>query len=198
MRRVNIACIVEGPGDARAVPILLRRIVSTLDPNVLLNTPETAIHVDRSKIVKAGELERYVVLAAAKNNGHGAILILIDADDDCSATLAPQLLRRAQAARSDVPISVVLAQKEYEAWFLAAAHSLRGQQGLAATLEPPANPELISGAKEWLIKRMEGSRAYKETVDQPALTRVFDLTAARRAASFDKLCRDIARLLAEL
>ncbi len=197
MRRVNIACIVEGQGDALAVPILLRSIVTMLDPALSLNTPE-AIRVDRSKIVKPGELERYVTLAAAKNGERGAILVLMDADDDCPAMLAPQLLRRAQAARSDMPIAVVLAQREYEAWFLAAAHSLRGKHGLSALLEPPADPEAISDAKGWLRKHMEGSRTYKETVDHLALTRVFDLNAARRAASFDKLFRDVMRLLAEV
>ncbi len=54
------------------------------------------------------------------------------------------------------------------------------------------------GAKEWLRRHMEGSRSYKETVDQPALTRLFDLTAARQTASFDKLWRDMERLLTEL
>ncbi len=97
-----------------------------------------------------------------------------------------------------MPIAVILAQMEYEAWFLAAALSLRGQQGLAATLEPPPDPEAHSGAKEWLRRHMEGSRSYKETVDQPALTRLFDLTAARQTASFDKLWRDMERLLTEL
>ena len=198
MKRINIACIVEGEGDAKAVPILLRRIVREIDPTLLLNTAEEAIKVDRSKIVKPEELERYVELAAENNAGHGGILILVDADEDCPAALAPQLLQRAHAARSDMPIAVVLAQREYEAWFLAAAQSLQGKKGLSAALKPPSDPEAVPGAKEWLRKHMEGSRKYSETVDQPALTRVFDLNAARQTASFDKLWRDVERLLFEL
>ncbi len=68
MKRVNLACIVEGEGDAKAVPILARRIAREIDPAVYLNTPDEAIRVPRGKIVKPGELDRYVTLAA-KNTG---------------------------------------------------------------------------------------------------------------------------------
>ena len=198
MKRVTIASIVEGEGDVAAVPILLQRLLKECFPAAFWpNLPEP-IRISRSSVVKPNELERYVALAAGKVERPGAILVLLDADKDCPATLGPQLLRRAQTARSDMPIAVVLANKEYESWFLAAAESLRGRQGLSATLEPHANPETKRGAKEWLIERMEGSRTYRETVDQPELTRHFNLQAARACPSFDKLHRDITRLLAEL
>jgi hypothetical protein len=35
-------------------------------------------------------------------------------------------------------------------------------------------------------------KVYAETIDQPSLASKFDLNAARRAPSFDKLCREIA------
>jgi len=40
--------------------------------------------------------------------------------------------------------------------------------------------------------------SYSEASGQPALARVFDLNAARRADSFDKCVREISRLLALL
>jgi hypothetical protein len=198
MREANIACIVEGHGEVEAVPILVRRIVQALDSTILLRFPTNPIRIPRDKFVKTGELERAVELAALKNRAPGAILILLDADDDCPKELAPQLLLRARNARSDMPIRVVLAKREFEAWFLAAAESLRGQQGLSSTLEPPPDPEAIQGAKEWLRKHMEANRTYSETVDQPALTRCFDMEAARQAPSFDKLYRDVEWLLQEI
>lgn len=198
MSEISIACIVEGHGDVEAVPILVRRIVREIAPALTLQIPPPAIRVPRSSIVKPGELERAVQLAALKVRPPGGVLILVDADEDCPAELGPQLLERAKAARSDVPIAVVLAKQEFEAWFLAAAASLRGRQGLADTLEPPADPEGVSGAKEWLRARMVSNRKYSETVDQPELTRRFDMNAARQAPSFDKLCRDIAFLIEQL
>jgi len=52
----------------------------------------------------------------------------------------------------------------------------------------------VRDAKGWLHARMP--KGYSETVDQPALAAVFDLTAARRSPSFDKLIRDLLGLLA--
>ena len=42
---------------------------------------------------------------------------------------------------------------------------------------------------------MQGGHRYTETLDQPALAAAFDLDLARRADSFDKLYREVARLL---
>ncbi len=198
MSRISIACIVEGHGDVKAVPLLVRRIVHEIDPSVTLAIPEPAIRVSRSSLVKIGELERAVTLAANKNAAPGGVLVLVDADDDCPAELGPKLLSRAQAVRADAPVAVVLANHEYEAWFLASAIALRGKQGLLETLEPPADPESVRGAKEWLRERMSGSRTYRETVDQPALTRLLDVQSARQAASFDKLHRDITHMVEQL
>jgi hypothetical protein len=92
-----------------------------------------------------------------------------------------------------------LANREYEAWFLAAAESLGGHCGLPSDLTSPPNPEGIRGAKEWLRRHMPRVRKYSETVDQPTLTSVFDMQAARRRAdSFDKCYREIVRLLTVL
>jgi hypothetical protein len=198
MSEVRIACIVEGYGDVKAVPILVRRIVREIDPTLTLKIPDPAIRVSRSSIVKPGELERFVQLAALKLELPGGILVLMDADQDCPAQLGPDLLARARAVRRDVPISVVLAKPEFETWFLAAATSLRDHQGLSQTMLPPDDPEEISGAKEWLRKQMPDNRKYSETIDQIELTRYFDLNAARQTPSFDKLCRDIAFLVEQL
>jgi hypothetical protein len=193
---MRVACIVEGHGDVDAVPVLLRRLASALDPLFPFQI-EQPIRVTKSKLLQTGELERAVELAARKIGGAGAILILLDSDEDCPAMLGPALLERARATRRDVAIAVVLAKPEFETWFLAAAESLRGRRGLRDDLEPPADPEGIRGAKEWLTAHMAGSQHYVETLDQPALAAVFDLAAARRADSFDKCWRELERLIAE-
>jgi hypothetical protein len=194
---LTIACIVEGHGDVKAVPVLVRRIAVEIDPAAQIQILPP-LRVPRFKLVKQGELERSVELAARKTGGTGAVLVLVDAEDDCPAQLGPSLLARARAVRSDLPIGVALAKHEFEAWFLAAAESLRGKRGLASDLTAPANPEAIRGAKQWLSVRMTGGARYHEVLDQPALSAVFDLSAARRTDSFDKCCREVARLLDEL
>lgn len=193
---VHIACIVEGHGEIEAVPRVLQRIKNDFDPSLVLVIPPP-IRLPEGKMKNvAGELEKRVKLAAAKVNGTGGVLILVDADEDCPAILGPALFQRATKARSDVPISAVVAKWEFEAWFLAAAISLRDQEGFPATMEPPDNPEAVQGAKEWLTRQRK--RKYIETLDQPALAALFDMQAARQASSFDKFYREVLRLLGDL
>lgn len=192
----TIIAIVEGAGEVRAVPTLIRRIVATVLPDVVVQVP-SPIKVSRGVLLSDGGLEKYVHLAARQSGPDGGILVLLDADDDCPRDLAPRVLRRATKARKDRRIGVVLACKEYEAWFLAAADSLAGQREMDDGTRAPENPESIRNAKGWLTDRMPPGRAYKATRDQPAFSEMFDLDQARRRApSFDKMWRTVADLAA--
>ena len=194
---VQIASIVEGHGGCEAVPVLIRRIALALDP-AFVPSVSPVIRVPASRLVKKGELERAVELAARKNSGRGAILVLLDCEDGCPATEAPELLQRAVSARPDIPVSVVLAKREFESWFLGAVESLRGRRGLPMDVVGPDSPEAIRGAKEWLANRMTPGKGYAESSDQPALAELFDMNAARRCDSFDKFYREVVRLLSIL
>jgi len=190
-----LSLIVEGHGETEAVPILLRRMLAVLRPELSLEI-STSLRIGRQRLVKDGEVERAVEFAARRMKPPRAILILIDADDDCPAQVAPALLARAVHARGDVPIAVVLAKREFEAWFLAALESLRGRRGLLPGHTPVTDPEEVRDAKGFLTRNMAGTRAYSPVVDQPALAALFDLDLARkRSGSFDKLWRDMQRLL---
>jgi hypothetical protein len=199
MTTVRLSVIVEGHGEANAVPRLIGRIAEEVAPGVTV-IPHPVLRVPASRLLMEGELERQVERAARKMNGRGGVLILIDCDWEggCPAREGPILTHRARCARADMEVSVVLAKKEYEAWFIAAAESLRGQCGLPHDLVGDPNPESIRGAKEWLSKHLPRNRRYSETTDQAALTSVFDMEAARRADSFDKCYREIVRLLTVL
>jgi hypothetical protein len=189
---MKLGLIVEGHGEVLAAPILARRLTQWLAPRL---RPEvlTPHRIPRGQLVKEDELRRAIELTSRKVGDDGRILVLLDADKDLPCVLGPRLLGWARTQRSNRRISVVVAQSEYEAWFLTAAKSLRGQRGLPTDLEAPSQPEGIRDTKGWLNTRM--SQGYSETIDQPALTSVFDLEAARRADSFDKLVRDMGALL---
>ena len=177
------------------MPILIRRIAEVAAPEAVPHVPRP-IRVKRDRFLKENELERYVDLAGRQAGPDGGVLIVLDADDDCPPELASTILGRATRARSDRVIKVVLARREYEAWFLAAADSIAGLRGLPSDLTPPANAESIRNAKGWLTSSMPPGRAYKETRDQPALTSLFELATARRGApSFDKMWRTVTQLL---
>jgi hypothetical protein len=182
-----VAPIVEGHGEVFAVPELLRRLASEISPghSIRVNPP---LRVKSSSFLRdATYSNNYIALAANKaaEGGNGLVLILLDCEDDCPARLGPELLERARRVRSDVPCLVALAHREYETWFLSAAPSLGGKQGLPANLEPPEYPETIRDAKGWLRQRMPGG--YDPVVDQAAFTRAFDLAEAARVPSFRRL-----------
>jgi Domain of unknown function (DUF4276) len=187
-----LGLIVEGHGDVRAAPILVRRLLAIIAPEHAVQTLPPH-RIPRSRIVLPTELERAVELMSRRVGPTGAVLVLVDCDDDCSATLGPKLLLRAQTARPDRKIAVVLARREFESWFLAAARSLRGKRGLPSDLEPPPAPEEVSGAKEWLAHRMPNG--YSETLDQPAFAAAMDLDEAVSSRSFRKLRNDLSRIM---
>jgi Domain of unknown function (DUF4276) len=124
----------------------------------------------------------------------GFVLLLLDADEDCPARLGPRLLERAATVRSDADIACVLAKRELENWFKAAAASLAGVSGLPEDLQPPPNPEDGSG-DSWLTRQMlrrDRRRKYTKPGDAVDLARHMDLQQCRdNSPSFDKLCREL-------
>ncbi len=196
MSMVRIAVIVEGDGEVEAVPILLRRIAEEIDPTIYLDI-KRPIRKPASKLKKTGELEKNVELAVRLLKGIGGIIILLDCDGDgeCPKNDAPLLLSRAKSVRPDYPITVVLAYKEYETWFIAAAESLKNKGKINGTIVHVSNPERIRGAKEWLSRYMPPNRPYAETIDQPAFTALFDMQAARCVDSFNKCWREVESMI---
>jgi len=195
MTTLHLGCIVEGHGDVKAVPELVRRLHQEIDPGIGLDVSRP-IRTGRYNLVKEDELERTLELAVRPLATPRAVLILIDAEGDCPAIVGPKLFARAQARYRDTPIGVVLAKREFEAWMIAAIESLGGKRGLRSQLRSPDEPEGIRDAKGFLTRLMEGSRSYSEPVDQVALTAIFDIRLARaRSDSFDKCWREVERLL---
>nr|VFJ45683.1 MAG: protein of unknown function (DUF4276) [Candidatus Kentron sp. DK] len=141
------------------------------------------------------EFEKYLLLAANKSGDNGWILILLDADDDCPAKLGSRILERAKIIVSHRRISVVLANREFESWFIAAARSLDGKRGFFCPKNRlPADPDGIRNAKGWLGKHMPPGRKYREIADQPTFAEIFDLkTAHDHSRSFRKLCKEMGK-----
>jgi len=199
--RLCVLPIVEGHGENASVRILLERIGSEIlqADHIEVLRP---LRWPKTKLLRNHELERAVALAHLKlaaqaSPDHPLILILLDADEDLPCKLGPRLLANARRARSDTDIMCVIANVEYETWFVAAAESLvkKGRLRMEEGELPPARPEESRSGEAWLRKHFVGIR-YSKTVDQPALTWDMDLAACRRRSpSFDKLCRDLQAAL---
>lgn len=186
---ISVMAIVEGDGEVAALPVLLRRLNGWLSPVQQVHICHP-IRVRRDQFLQRQDIfARQLSLASKMCPQPGWILILLDADDDCPKSCAAAILARASAVLPDRALSVVLANREYEAWFIAAASSLDGRRGFAAPARLP-DAESLRGAKQWLSKQIV-SGAYHPVLDQPAFSAAMDLQQARDGSrSFRKLCDD--------
>lgn len=192
--RQAILPLVEGHSEVQSVPILLRRLLTTMDrPDVHVVRP---FRVARYKVVRDGELERSLNIGIRDRSDVAGVLVLLDADDDDPIELESALLQRCRSVLQQ-PARVVVACRELEAWFLGAKESLRDVRGIHSDAVAPEDPEAIRGAKETLSRNFKDS--YLEVDDQPALMSRLDLDlASQRCPSFRRLRQAIQELVSEL
>lgn len=190
---MNVQPIVEGYGEVSALPVLLRRLQQTA------NTYEfgigTPIRRTRFELTHEDSLRKSIRLALLRPDTCG-ILVLFDSDDDCPAKLAPKIEAWAQNEAGLVSCAVVMATREYEAWFLASIESLRGQRNLTIDSAAHPNPESPRDAKKELELRMLPGASYSPTIDQAPLTARFDMQAAHlQCRSFRKMVSAFGHLV---
>ena len=185
--------IVEGKGDALALPILVRRVLQAQGAADRVRVRKAAWE-NKSTLLKPGEVERIARGALQKAND-ARVLVLIDADEDCAATRGPELQRRLDKALGSGVSAAVVAVHEYENWLVAGASAFSGNNTFRDSIRAPKNPESVQDAKHWLNARRMGKHSYDPVVDQAPLTALVDLDTVReRCPSFDKLWREVERL----
>ncbi len=169
--------IVEGHSEVQSIRILIERIWAA--ENIYGLTIEKPHRIPRNKIVKPNELERRIDYIENYLGNPGAILLLLDADDDNGFELENVLTMRGRKVSRGL-FGVGIAEKEYECWFLGAKTSLRGFGGIRSDAKIPDQPEAIRGAKHRLTSNMEKNASYNEVDDQPSFTSRFDMQLCRK------------------
>jgi hypothetical protein len=174
-----------------AAPMRLQVLVPSRGKRGSLISP-TGTHL-ADKIAEA--YEKLAQRLRRDSSAKGLLLLLIDAEGDCPAKLAPRLLETARLARNDADIACVLAKRMFENWIIAGASTLAGVNGLPSGLQPPDDPENHHGAG-WLEQQLRSqnrTRRYKKTADAAVFVQKMNLEQCRtRSPSFDKLCRELA------
>lgn len=175
-----VACVVEGHGDVKAMPILVRVLaekagvfdLSVLQPH---RCPRTRLIAHGP--VAGPDLNRVMRLQAGRVGNSGALLVVVDADDDDPSDIAPIIQEvAADLACATIP---VVATREYEAWFLAA---LQSHPLIHDGATWPGDPEKPRDAKGRLAERMV--TPYKEVLHQARLTAAMSLEEAAQARQF--------------
>ena len=194
MKRVVL--FVEGDGDALAVPVLVKRLLTEMEAwGCLFLDPHPFVVGGVSKLLKS-DCRYWIRLlsAAAKRREIGAVLLVLDGDNAkvqgkvfCAAEVARKLAQTATRARGGDLFSVatVFACQEYESWLIAGVESLSGRtledgrRGVEAGTQPP-DGDLESkprDAKRWLSRVM--ASGYNPVKDQAILTELVDLESIR-------------------
>jgi hypothetical protein len=191
----KIVPIVEGEGDIEAVPILLRYVLHEL----LHKNTWNVIHPKKAHSLPAlhKKLGKYLHYCEIEEDAQ-AILILLDLDDGCPAVEAQSLANDICALSPKLPVAIVFAHREYEAWFLASVEMMaqaqeRGRQyhfsqAFLQNPTPPSDVESIRDAKGWISRQMIPGYRYKETSHQPSMTTLIDFNlATQRSRSLRRL-----------
>lgn len=193
-----IVPIVEGDGEVEAVPLLLRRILSEIHGRYDIRIQRPINTKGKTKLLK--KFESFLEYAR-KDPQCNAILVLLDGDEDCPRDLAAYLVHTAAGLNLSVPIAIICAHREYEAWFVASLDSetrdsIRATLGLSETAVHEGDVESIASPKGWMQVQMPQGTGYKETQHQPALTEYIDIEHTRcRSRSFRRFCHAVEELL---
>jgi hypothetical protein len=190
-----VAPIVEGHGEVDAVRLLLQRIWLELLDGEYIDVMKP-IRKPRNRVVTDQGFTEAVELAAAKlrqepeNVDREMVLVLLDADPDLACDLGARLKEQVAMTRSDLDVSCVLANVEYETWFVAAAESL--VNFVEVRIDDALNePESSRLGKGWIQSHFKLPK-YGPRRFQPRMTAAMDLDACRgRSPSFARLCREL-------
>ncbi|HEY6328944.1 MAG TPA: DUF4276 family protein [Blastocatellia bacterium] len=194
----SLVPIVEGAGDASAVPVLLRKILGGLGRyDIAVARAKNAN--GRGNLDKADGLERFIRYAW-KEPDCGAIVVLVDADKECPAELARSYSERIANVGLLFPVVIVCAKRGYETWLVASFETIIGRD-LEVTPGPrpdeaPHDAELVPSPAAWITKRMPKGRSYKKSIDQEAMTHRLDVaTASARSRSFRRLVHAVEQAI---
>lgn len=186
--------IVEGHGEDRAIPLLIRRILEA----------RGIYDVELLSAQRKGEyptvVRNFDNIFQAATLVKAPILWVMDFDSkdyDCPVNEAQKLLARAEALRPGWPIKIAFLVKEYETLFLIDEAATREVfPDIPAKTSFPQEPEKIRGAKEWISKaRPAAGNAYKPMVHQVKITAHLNLDLLRaRSPDFAHLERAIVEL----
>jgi hypothetical protein len=187
-----ILAIVEGKSEEKSVPVLLRRVLHERMQVFDVQVPRP-FRVGRGKVVKTGELERAVKQGLRTRSNVAGVLVIMDADEDCPAELAPQLLSRARN-QTHLPVSVVLAKREFEAWFMGCLEAYRGFQTIPTDAVAPKNAE--DDDAKGALQKITRLDKYRTATDQVKFVERLDFDlCSKRCPSFAKLLRDVEELV---
>ncbi len=209
----RLVLFVEGQGDVKAVPVLIRRLITDQEGWNNLSIDENPFEIGSvNNMIK----ENYSgwkkkLKSCMKKENTGGVLVILDGDikkvsgeDFCAAEVAKSLAEAAKevGAGKMFSVAIVFAVQEYETWLVAGIESLAGKklpdgrsvnaQAKAPDGDLEVNPRNAKGALGTII---EGG--YDQVLDQASLTQLIniDFIRSRKLRSFQRLESALSSLI---
>ena len=187
----GLILVVEGIGDRRALPALVTRLL------------HDAGHADwyvrerqTKEVGQIGALRKHLnnQIEDLRTEAPGGVLILLDLDDECPATVARELAAHISTAGLPFPVAVVFAKCEFEAWLIASIETVSADDPRFPNgLTFDGDPDGLRGAGEWV--EAHTTPTYTKSTDQKPFAARIDLETARaRSRSFRRLCHALDEL----
>jgi hypothetical protein len=195
--------VVEGHGELRAAAALINRLWVDLGLPLL----PWADPIRGISLTHEDGVARACGFVRSKGDAD-ALLIMRDEDDLCPRITGPETARWVANLGLPFAAAVILAHREYEAWFLPCLHLMAGRPlvddrgierpGIVAGSRYDGDPEAPRDVKGILTRSFPKGRTYKPTLDQLPLTRLIDFAVLRGSGmpSFGTLERAL-RFLSE-
>lgn len=173
----TLALVGEGKGEVSALPTLASRVLHAEGVSDW-HVRRDIIRIPRGQLVDESQPSPH--RPPARRGFDQALVVLVDADDDCPRAFGPPAL---PLFKNRIRGSAVMAVREFETW-LVLSHT--PQQLERAGIR---NAEAKRDAKKLLEKLVPG---YLPTTHQLELTKKINVTALRSVSnSFDKFARDV-------
>ncbi len=191
----RLLTIVEGEGDRKAVPVLIRRLLHEVHNRFDVQQLPAQPRGEWPRVKR--DFERFYLSARLEE---APILWVLDFDcHDCIDPRSERAWLQREAQRIDPRgvVEVVFMIKEFESIFLWDEAFLRRTfPELPNNIELPANPESIRNAKGWISRSLPKGRAYKETTDQARMAATIELNPLRLASSsMQRLEKSLLKLI---
>lgn len=169
----EILLVLEGYGDVRAAPVLVRRVLGELH-GIYPSTIETHRRGGLAHL-RANDWAHFRRFLSTAFTERMPVLWMVDNDDGiCARTLLQEMYKHAQSVGIRQRLAFCFWYREYETMFLYDPATVSKTLGIA-NLAVPERPDNLRASKELISRAMPSGYAYKETINQSQLSAVIDL-----------------------
>ena len=186
----NPFLILEGLGDKRAVPELVRKLAYAHEIFDLSIIPHPIMRQNIPKLRTVDELEKFITYGLMKDGD--SLLILLDCDDSCAKDEVHVFTERVRKQNLTKKVGFAFFNSEYESFFVSCldliAERYPEYEWNLGDWNIDDDHEEIVGAKGYISDRMKTNKSYKPIRDQAKFTSALDFDRLReKSRSFRHL-----------